>query len=125
VSTSVGDDPSGTPNASASEWAGSVESTRVLRPREAARAAVAAEAVVFPTPPLPVNSRTRKTNSEGEKGKTLAVRQSDSTLFLSSFKAESMIIFSAFRLNIPSIGMAMSTVSLYVTSVVLPLSARV
>jgi hypothetical protein len=89
VSTSVGSPVSGVPRASASEWAGSVDRTRVLLPRAAAAAAVAAEAVVLPTPPLPVNSSRRT-----------PYRPSCSTRFLSSFSAESMIIFSALRLNI-------------------------
>ena len=48
-----------TSNASASECAGSVETTIVRKPDAAARAAVAAATVVLPTPPLPVNSRMR------------------------------------------------------------------
>jgi hypothetical protein len=47
------------PNASASECAGSVESTIVRRPASAQRSAVAADVVVFPTPPLPVKRRIR------------------------------------------------------------------
>ena len=62
LSTSRGSAPSGTPNASASECSGSVETASTLSPREASRAAVAAATVVLPTPPLPVNStiRTRR-----------------------------------------------------------------
>src|SRR5438045_8808873 len=51
--------PSGTSNASASECAGSVETTTVRSPASDARNAVAAATVVLPTPPLPVNSRMR------------------------------------------------------------------
>jgi hypothetical protein len=61
--------PSGTPSASASECAGSVDSTSVLRPRAAATAAVAAEAVVLPTPPLPVKSRTRTRTDSSRTGR--------------------------------------------------------
>src|SRR3712207_8116777 len=53
-------------SASASECAGSVDSTSVLRPAAAAAAAVAADAVVLPTPPLPVNSRTRVVPTSGD-----------------------------------------------------------
>src|SRR4051794_6403311 len=51
--------PTRTPNASASECAASVESTRVRRPARAASVAVAAATVDLPTPPLPVNRRIR------------------------------------------------------------------
>ncbi len=51
--------PRGTSKASASECAGSVDSTMVRRPASAQRNAVAAAVVVLPTPPLPVNSRIR------------------------------------------------------------------
>src|SRR3954452_3555644 len=57
--TSVGSGPTEVPNASASEWAGSVESTSVRLPAAAAPAAVPAAAVVLPTPPLPVNRMIR------------------------------------------------------------------
>src|SRR5436305_8365715 len=56
-------DVSGTSKASASEWAGSVDSTTVRSPSSAQRSAVAAAVVVLPTPPLPVKSRTRVTAS--------------------------------------------------------------
>jgi hypothetical protein len=46
-------------NESASECAGSVDMTRVRWPERAARNAVAAATVVFPTPPFPVNRSTR------------------------------------------------------------------
>src|SRR3954466_13209670 len=49
--------PSGRSNTSASECAGSVDSTSVRRPASAHASAVAAATVVLPTPPLPVNSR--------------------------------------------------------------------
>src|SRR5688572_9734814 len=58
--TSTGSGPSSTSNASASEWAGSVDSTIVRRPSSAHRSAVAAAVVVLPTPPLPVKSSTRE-----------------------------------------------------------------
>src|SRR3954453_11685291 len=60
--TGVGSGPTAVRNASASEWAGSVESTSVRLPAAAAPAAVPAAAGVLPTPPLPVNRmmRTRK-----------------------------------------------------------------
>ena len=45
------------PNASASECAASVDSTRVRWPAAAARAAVPEATVDLPTPPLPVNRR--------------------------------------------------------------------
>ena len=57
--------PGGSPNASASEWAASVDSTRVRWPAAAARAAVPAASVDLPTPPLPVKRRTR-TGAVGE-----------------------------------------------------------
>ena len=59
----VGASPRGTSKASASEWAGSVETTRVRWPAAAQRTAVAAATVVLPTPPLPVNSRIRTPRS--------------------------------------------------------------
>src|SRR5687767_3039273 len=59
VSTSDGSAPTGRPNTSPSEWAGSAEATSTLRPPTARRAAVAAARVVLPTPPLPVNSSIR------------------------------------------------------------------
>src|SRR6185369_6859025 len=52
--TSVGTAPTGTCSDSASECAGSVESTRVRAPPAAQRRAVAAATDVLPTPPLPV-----------------------------------------------------------------------
>src|SRR5262245_53205928 len=57
---SVGSAPIGTPKASASEWAASVDRTRVRCPARAAVAAVPAAAVVLPTPPLPVKRIVRK-----------------------------------------------------------------
>ena len=51
--------PSSASSASPREWAGSVETANVLRPDRARWAAVAAASVVFPTPPLPVNSTIR------------------------------------------------------------------
>src|SRR5689334_19381625 len=51
--------PRPTPNASAREWAASVESTKVRLPARAARVAVAAATVDLPTPPLPVKRRIR------------------------------------------------------------------
>src|SRR5512143_912864 len=57
--TGVGSAPIGTPKASASECAASVERTRVRRPARAEAAAVPAAAVVLPTPPLPVKRMTR------------------------------------------------------------------
>src|SRR5689334_13640430 len=57
--TRVGSEPICSPKASASEWAASVESTRVRSPRRAASVAVPAAEVVFPTPPLPVNRMIR------------------------------------------------------------------
>ena len=59
--TGAGSGPSGTSKASASECAGSVDSTIVRRPASAQRTAVAAAVVVLPTPPLPVKRRTRVT----------------------------------------------------------------
>jgi hypothetical protein len=50
----AGSVPSGTCSASASECAGSVDSTTVRSPAAAQRRAVAAATDVFPTPPLPV-----------------------------------------------------------------------
>src|SRR4051794_21813389 len=55
----VGSDPSGRSNASAREWAGSVDRISVRRPASAQASAVAAATVVLPTPPLPVKRRTR------------------------------------------------------------------
>ena len=55
----VGSEPRSASNASASECAGSVDSTSVRRPRSAHASAVAADTVVLPTPPLPVKSRMR------------------------------------------------------------------
>ncbi len=55
----TGCEPISTSNESASEWAGSVLMTMVRWPAAAALAAVAAATVVLPTPPFPVNSRTR------------------------------------------------------------------
>src|SRR5215216_1569995 len=57
--TLVGSLPIGSPKASASECAASVESTNVRSPRAAASVAVPAADVVFPTPPLPVNRMIR------------------------------------------------------------------
>src|SRR6478752_854818 len=57
--TGDGRSSSSTSNASDSECAGSVDTTIVRSPAAAARAAVAAATVVFPTPPLPVNNRMR------------------------------------------------------------------
>src|SRR4051794_31086670 len=57
--TPVGSAPTGTPNASASECAASVERTSVRAPRRAASVAVPAAEVVLPTPPLPVNRMIR------------------------------------------------------------------
>src|SRR5687768_16812145 len=54
----------GTPSASASECAASVESTRVLEPDAAASAAVPAARVDLPTPPLPVKRRTLKDSGQ-------------------------------------------------------------
>src|SRR5688500_16844143 len=56
---STGSGPSSTSNASASECAGSVDSTIVRSPSSAHRSAVAAAVVVLPTPPLPVKSKMR------------------------------------------------------------------
>src|SRR4051812_10242496 len=56
--TAVGTGPSGWPNASPNECAGSVLITSVRNPASAQRSAVAAAVVVLPTPPLPVKSRT-------------------------------------------------------------------
>ena len=56
---SVGSAPSGTSKESASECAMSVEITSVRCPRSAARSAVAAATLVFPTPPLPVYTMIR------------------------------------------------------------------
>src|SRR3954468_8764804 len=61
--TSVGSPPIGSPKASPSEWAASVDSTRVRSPRRAASVAVPAAEVVLPTPPLPVYSSTPVTGS--------------------------------------------------------------
>src|SRR5690606_39536336 len=58
-STSEGSSCNGCPTASEREWAGSVDTISVLRPRRASHAAVAAARVVLPTPPFPVNSRMR------------------------------------------------------------------
>src|SRR4051794_19477502 len=58
-SSSLGSPPSCASSASPSECAGSVDTTSALRPDRASSAAVAAASVVFPTPPLPVNSTTR------------------------------------------------------------------
>src|SRR5438270_5290752 len=52
-------DVRGTSKASDREWAGSVERMIVRSPASAQRRAVAAAAVVFPTPPLPVKRRMR------------------------------------------------------------------
>ncbi len=52
--TSVGSPPTGACSDSASECAGSVESTSVRAPAAAQRRAVAAATEVLPTPPLPV-----------------------------------------------------------------------
>ena len=52
--TSVGSPPTRVSSDSASEWAGSVESTIVRAPSAAQRRAVAVATDVFPTPPLPV-----------------------------------------------------------------------
>ena len=49
----VGRGPTGLSRASARLWAESVESTRVRFPSRAERTAVAAERLVFPTPPFP------------------------------------------------------------------------
>ncbi len=56
---SVGSEVAGTSSASASEWAASVDSTRVRCPAAALAQAVAAARVDFPTPPLPVKRRIR------------------------------------------------------------------
>ena len=74
-----------TSNASASEWAGSVEHTTVRSPASAARSAVAAATVVLPTPPLPVNRRIRR-------GSRLPRSPSRSISFFSSRRAVPMII---------------------------------
>jgi arsenite-transporting ATPase len=62
------------------------------------------DVVVLPTPPLPVNSRTRI--GAGYIG---AGQAPDSTRFLSPLSAVSMMTFSALRLSMPIIGMFTST----------------
>ncbi len=52
-STDVGSAPISRSSASPRLWAESVDTTSVRWPRCAARMAVAAERLVFPTPPLP------------------------------------------------------------------------
>ena len=54
-------------------------------------------------------------------GATRPVCGQPSTLFLRPLSALSMIVFSALRLNIPIIGMLMSTANVYVTVVPAPL----
>ena len=99
------------PNASASECAGSVESTRVRFPSRAASAAVPAASVVLPTPPLPVNSITRICANPplliDAPGPVTTYRLS--TRSLSPCNAVLTIIFSAFFRIKPIIGMLNST----------------
>ena len=78
--------------------------TSVLMPARAARTAVAAAVVVFPTPPLPVKRMTRMRMLVAA-----GCGRQPSTRFLSSFSAVSMMTFSALRLSIPSIGILTST----------------
>ncbi len=94
----------GTPSASASEWAASVESTRVRRPAAAASAAVPAARVDLPTPPLPVKRRTLTSASAHSMA-------NDSTRCLSPFSAVSMRIFSPLRLIMPISGIETSRAS--------------
>ena len=103
--TSVGSEPTGAPKASASEWAASVESTSVRRPRDAASAAVPAAAVDLPTPPLPVKRRMR--TCSGRPGHVAV----DSTRFFSPLSAVSMRIFSPLRLSMPISGIETSRAS--------------
>ena len=86
---------------------GSGASRRVLTPRRAACSAVAAATVVVPAPPVPAKSSRR----------TDLILVYPSTRFFSSFRAVSMIVFSALRRSMPSIGILTSTLSVYVTSV--------
>jgi hypothetical protein len=59
TSTSLGVLPSSrSPSACARRRAGSMVSTTVLRPRSAARTAIAAAVVVLPTPPEPQHTMT-------------------------------------------------------------------
>ena len=74
-------------------------------PDRAARTAVAAAVVVLPTPPLPVKRTTRMATADRPG------RPQPSTRFLSSFRAVSMMTFSALRLSMPSIGILRSTAS--------------
>ncbi len=58
-STSTGTGPNSTSKESEVEWAGSLETRSTLRPASANQTAVADDVVVFPTPPLPPNKRSR------------------------------------------------------------------
>ena len=97
----------GAPKASASECAGSVESTSVRRPAAAASAAVPAATVDLPTPPLPVNRRMRTMPRRARP----AAQPSDSTRFFRPLSAVSMRIFSPLRLSMPISGMETSSAS--------------
>ena len=66
--TGVGVDARSRSNASASECAGSVDSTIVRAPRSAQCSAVAAAVVVLPTPPFPVKSSTLMARLRFDRG---------------------------------------------------------
>jgi hypothetical protein len=55
-STAVGSDESSTPSESEVEWAGSLDTSKTLRPESASQTAVEADVVVLPTPPFPPNN---------------------------------------------------------------------
>src|SRR5712691_1897554 len=61
--------PSRCPSASPRECAGSVETTRTLRPDSARPTAAAAEHVVLPTPPLPPKKRKTAVGGGGRDGR--------------------------------------------------------
>jgi hypothetical protein len=110
--------PSSWPKLSDSEWAGSVEMTRVLWPASALARAVAAATEVFPTPPLPVKSRTRTRRRYWSTGAPLSPGASlpplgvpPSTRVLSSESAVLMMRASARRFTKPGMGTMRSTAS--------------
>ena len=103
----VGASPRGRSKASARLWAGSVETIRVRWPAAAQRTAVAAATVVLPTPPLPVNSRTRTPSGQSSS----LGRGEPSTRAFSSDSAVLMMRPSARRFTKPGMGIIRSTAS--------------
>ena len=67
-SMGVGSEPISTPSESEVEWAGSLDTSKTRKPASANQTAVAADVVVFPTPPFPPNKSSRAMTSPVPRG---------------------------------------------------------